>query len=658
MIAFDSETELITPWHQFPPVACFTACDGRETSIYDPWVARDLLAQWFAHEHVGGANTAFDAGVTITNFPELTGLVFDAYQNDRVHCVQVNQKLIDIAEGRYRGFRKVDDGKGGHRLAKIGYALDDLTARHTQMRLTKPTKETEATHPRLRYGEVRGRPVSTWPADFVQYAKDDATATHWVLTTQWKDSARWLQNAAAQTRADFALKLTSAQGLRTDPAAVGFFETAINAWHADLKERLSEPVAWAWDGYKWVASGLVRKDGSRDTKAAAMRMLQWCELNNLEVRRTEKGAIALDSDSCKLSGDPILELFGDYGQAMAVKSKDLEFLNRGTVEPICCRYEVLVETGRTSSSNPNVQNLRRLPGIREAFIPPPGHVFAIADFGGLELATMAQACLELVGYSHLADMLNRDVDPHLQMAANMLHMSYPDAQAAHKEHKKRVHASKGKDLTLAWIDNARQAGKVANFGFPGGLGADSLVEFARAVYRVKLTRHEARELKRLWLATLPEFNDYFRAVSDMVEMGSGITQLFTGRHRGRVRYTSACNSFFQGLGSDVAKRAGWAVVRGCYAEPWSALYGARPCMFVHDEWILTCPESRGHEVATALAETMVRVGSELLPGAKIDAKPIVARRLSKEATQIKDASGRIIPWDADYQSLVRMKMVG
>ncbi len=624
MIGFDSETFLIQPGQQFPPMVCATfAGDPALPSIMH---ARDTTtpdAIRYAYDRgLVGANTAFDSGVSMAAWPELTPAIFDAYENDRVECVQTRQKLIDIGLGCYRGFKAI-----GGQLRKLGYSLDDLTQRHLGIQLDKDGPW------RLRYGTLDQVPLDWWPQAAKDYAIGDARATLAVREAQ-QPYAHLLADQFRQTRYDFALKLTAGWGLRTDPDGVAFFADAIDRHHAHLGGILRE----------W---GLVKADGVRDTKAAAAEMVRHCEAEGLPVLRTDpspkfpNGQVSLSTDTCLESGSDRLKVYGEYSRIMAVKSKDLEFLIRGTREPLHCRYEVLVESGRTSSSKPNIQNLRRIPGIREAFIPAAGSVFAVADYGGLELATMAQACIELVGYSRLADLLNEGIDPHLYFACKMLRVTYEDGRA-------RLKPANGADPDKE-IVNARQTGKVFLFGSPGGLGAATMVDYARALYGIVLTEDQCKQLKDLWLHLFPEFRDYFKVVNSMVIQGRGVGQLYTGRWRGSVTYTSACNTFFQGLGADVAKRAGWAIVRQCWGIDRGPLNGCRPVAFIHDEWVLECPEGYAAEACEELRRVMIREAGVLLTGVRIDVEHLLTRRLSKKAKPVRDASGRLVPWDRPYR---------
>ncbi|NCX22192.1 MAG: S1 RNA-binding domain-containing protein, partial [Betaproteobacteria bacterium] len=80
-----------------------------------------------------------------------------------------------------------------------------------------------------------------------------------------------------------------------------------------------------------------------------------------------------------------------------------------------------------TSSSPNIQNLPRKGGMRECFVPRPGYVFAAADYEQMELRTVAQVCLAQFHFSRLAEALNAGLDPHLEMAARIVGVSYEEA---------------------------------------------------------------------------------------------------------------------------------------------------------------------------------------------------------------------------------------
>lgn len=614
VVAVDTETCLIAPGLQAPPLVCVAFSTGHLVH----WTqAEDVLVALLESDLIiVGHNVAFDMAVIGAQFPRLLPLIFAAYEADRVEDTQIRQKLLDIAGGVYRGYTRTDG-----QTVKINYHLDDLAQRHLGLTLDKDTW-------RLRYGELRDTPVEQWPEGARAYALTDARVTLDVWRAQ-EPNRQWLEDQHRQVRAAFWLRLMQCWGLRTDPAAVREFERRAYMDYRRLAQELE-------------AAGLKRPDrvlksgknkgkvveGARDTKAAAARMTAAFKG---APPRTDCGGVALDDASCRASGDPLLVAYAEFSSIKKVLSTDVPLLKSGTVTPIHARFEELLETGRTSSS-PNVQNLPRRPGVRECFVPRPGFVYAAADYTGLELRTFAQACMALLGHSRLAEVLNAGGDPHLEIAAAILGCSYEEAEARYKA---------GDDDA----DNARQTGKVANFGFPGGLGPASFVHFAALQYGVKLTEEQARGLKELWKSRWPEAAQYLQLVGQLVDVEfPQVEQLYSRRFRGGVSYTEACNTFFQGLGADAAKAAGWLIARACYVDQSSILYGSRLVNFIHDEFILEVPEDIGHECAHELARLMVEGAAPWLPDVRPMAEPVLMRRWSKKAKQVWK-EGRLVPWE-------------
>jgi DNA polymerase I-like protein with 3'-5' exonuclease and polymerase domains len=377
------------------------------------------------------------------------------------------------------------------------------------------------------------------------------------------------------------------------------------------------------------AAGMVRANGSRDTKVAKARMR---DVMGEDHRKTNSGDVCLDADACEASEDPLLEAYAEYSTLDKVLKNDIPALYKGTVTPIQTRYG-LADTGRTTSSGPNIQNVRRLPGIRECFRPRPGYVYAQADYHAFELFALAQACKKMFsGESKLADALNAGMDPHTQMAADILGKSYDETLMLVKA---KNHSA----------DMARQTGKTANFGFPGGLGAKRLVEFAKKGYGVVISETEAKMLRTQWLKTWPEMVKYFNAIEDMEYFHNYFILLpKSGRLRGHATYTAACNSLFQGLAADAAKEALFRVSKACFVDKESPLYGSILVAFVHDEIICESPLDKAPEAAEELSRLMEE-GAELhMPDMKLKAEPCLMTVWSKNARTLRDENGRLMPW--------------
>lgn len=599
--ALDTETELIAPGNQAPHLICFTWTDSLGEPQIVHWkqayeIVRELILNATQESPLVGHNTAFDLCVLGKQFPELMPLIFDAYERSAIVDTAIREKLIDIAAGKSRK----------------NYSLAALAQAHLGLELDKDTW-------RLRYGEFKDILLPDWPQGAKAYALTDAKSTLEVYVAQERKlngDSNMLLDAPAQCRADFALRLAANQGMVTNPEAVSRFGEQLQREFKETRASL-------------ILNGLLKKDVLRDTVKAKARLLKILGNN---AAKTATGQVQVNEESCLASGDAALIAYNRYSKLQTLMTKDYKILERGTQEPIHTYFNVLVNTGRTSSRNPNLQNPRREPGVRECYVPRPGYVFASADYEAAELHTLAQVCLYFFKYSVLGKQLNEGIDPHLAFAAKLLHITYSEA----------VSRKKADD---AKVTETRQMAKAANFGFPGGMGPSTFRAYAKG-YGFNLNEDEAKQLRWQWLDSFPEMRDYFAYLSVLCGQSgqANIIHLVSKRRRGNVNYTAACNSFFQGMAADGAKRALFEVQKHCQARPDSALYGSHVVNFLHDEIMLEVPEDKAHEAATQLAEIMVAEFNHFVPDVPVRASPQLMCCWSKNAKAVYNAEGRLIPW--------------
>jgi len=638
-VAIDTETFLICSGLKAPQLVCVTTYDGVDELIFhhgeDGLEAH--LAETFRTCRTVWMNAPYDLAVLINKFPALTGPIFDAMDNGRICDVMIREMLIDIGEGRFR-FGEDEDGN----VRVKSYSLAAISGR-------RKLGSKKYDHWRLRYHELWDVPLEQWPDEAMFYAMTDAVLTYKVWEHQ--EGGPNLHDEPAQVAAHLALHLASCYGIRTDPDAL-----------RDLEVRTRTNIVAIQAGL--VDAGLVRPDGTRDTKAAIRRMIDKVggdvtltkaglemlhEIGDgtkaLKKAYSEGRFVSVSADSCDMSGDSTLKDYATYTQLRNLLTGSIKHLHRGTVLPIQTRFNPLMETGRTSSSGPNIQNLRRAPGVRECFVPREGCVFVAADYSSAELHTLAQTCIELQrrgeisSPSRLAEALNQGRDVHLWFAAAMLGLDYDRAEAL-------------KGANDAPMLDARQLAKAANFGFPGGCSARRFVGIA-AGYRdsegnsIDLEANEAQKLRGMWFSAWPEMREYFDYVGRCEDEDGWywVRQPMTDRIRRRTTYTAACNSSFQGLCADGAKRALYEVTRRQFCVPASALYGTAVVNFVHDEIIVESPEARCDAVARELEAVMEDRFNALVPDCPTRAEAVVMRYWSKKAKRIEH-DGKLIPWSA------------
>ncbi len=740
VVAFDTETWVIRPGLQAPPVVCLSYAlitDGvlHHVDVVDRHEAPKYLRHWLEQPDVllTGANVAFDFACMAEFLP--LELIFEAYGQNRVTDVLTRQKLLDLAAGKYHGYV----GPDGIWIP-FQYNLQGVAKRHCQIELDK-----EEDSPRLHYQKLYDLPISEWGQRDLAYARADAQATGYAYLGQERLPAEAayffpgknpLLDQFAQARAAWWLKLTSIHGIRTDKDAVLKFGKEVAQEYERVCEELfydglmrrtftknqegvlnyirekgllehflvrprnapprvtlsaeayrtsgDELLQWlgksqelalicrsekpkngsdhdiqAWTQIvrrNWAIvqrlskAGLVTVSQSRNTKAAKERMITVCKAQGLQPKVTSKPkakkgkatsttwqpSVSLDAEACRRTHDPLLEQYAEQSSLSKTLSNDIpQLLMAGLQLPVHTRFEELQETGRTGSSKPNIQNVRRLKGIRECFVPRPGFVFVDADYGMLELHTLGQVCIWWLGHSSLAQALNAGLDPHVVIGAQMAGIPYDEGMRL-------------KALGDPKFDQYRSCGKVGNFGLAGGSGAETLVAYAKKTWGVYITLEQAIEIKRTWLAQWVEMAEYQAYVRRRFSTGKLFAVVVPGSERLRagVHYCPALNNAFQGLGADVGKRAGWYVSRECYADRTSPLYGSRIVNFPHDELIVEVPEEHAQEGAARVEYLMNQASRELLPDCPAKTKPLLARRWSKSAKRIVDDNGRLQVWDS------------
>lgn len=273
--------------------------------------------------------------------------------------------------------------------------------------------------------------------------------------------------------------------------------------------------------------------------------------------------------------------------------------------------------------------------MRECFVPRDGFVFCSVDYDAFELRTWAQVCLWTVKRSRLAEVLREGKDPHVELGASLAGIRKEVAyEIMQKKH--------GTEKYEEFKSHFRQTAKVGNFGFPGGMGAKKFCLAAKK-QGVEISESQSIALRKKWLSEWPEATDYFSYINALVDRRAPVVHCVSGRVRGGVIFTSACNSFFQGLAADAAKAAGFALAKEMYTDRHSPLYGSRIVNFVHDEFITEVPRDRMHEAAMRQAEIQCSVAQRWIPDVPVTASPALMNRWYKKADAVFE-EGRLVPW--------------
>ena len=142
-------------------------------------------------------------------------------------------------------------------------------------------------------------------------------------------------------------------------------------------------------------------------------------------------------------------------------------------------------------------------------------------------------------------------------------------------------------------------------------------------------------------------SEYFKDISARCGAGGGSFDYIDERTsfiRGGVGYTDGCNHALQHRTAIGAKNALAAVSRECYLAR-GPLAGSYPVNFIHDEIIIEAPEAKATIAAERLAEIMAAQMARVVPDVPTSVDVAAMRRWDKAAEPVRDAAGRLLPWE-------------
>jgi DNA polymerase-1 len=244
------------------------------------------------------------------------------------------------------------------------------------------------------------------------------------------------------------------------------------------------------------------------------------------------------------------------------------------------------ETGRLSSSNPNLQNLPIKTelgrSIREAVIAfSDDSVLLSCDYSQIELRILAHMSKD----AGLINAFNKDSDIHRRTAA-------------------LVYGIEEKNVT----DDMRNSAKRINFGIVYGLSAYGLSR------DLAIPIDAAKQFIDSYFATYPGVKKYIDAQIEKAQKDGFVTTIL-----GRRRYLpeikdrnmavrqfaerQAINAPIQGSASDMIKLAMIRIDEGMRLKK----YGARMILQIHDELLFDVPQRHVHGFASWVRDTMENV---------------------------------------------------
>jgi len=575
----------------------------------------------------------------------------------RISDTKIREKLLNLST-----YGSLEWGWGKARLL---YDLATLEKNYIGRDRSEEKKGPDA-H-RNNYGTLDGIPSSEWPLQFQRYAIEDPEGTLVVYEEQEKrladDERASVATQRFQVACDFALRLITCTGALIDTdrkaeiAAMLERELAPEKHPLCLSMGLLRPAVPPRALGKRMTKG---KKESKNLKVIHALIEQVCRENNLDVKLTETGRISADSE--------VMENVAPLHPALAeLKAREelqklvtTELPRMGDDGIMYPGFDVLKETGRTSSGeidgvpSGNIQNVD--PRARPCYVPPAGHVFYSVDYSALEFCSMAQKCYTLFGFSAMRDLLLAGDDPHAFLGAQMAYAldegfrdSCPSDDRYEGVYKHFLEHKRGSEKDKKFFKHWRTMAKPVGFGYPGGLGAETLISFAKGSYGVTITLEQAKLFKEIFFESYPEMKLYFRWLETDCKDGDDFTYVtpFGMVRRGASFCAAANGALLQSPAAEGAKLATFEVVRACYdvtynnGEP-SILYGSRVVAFIHDEilgWIRE--DAFMSERVAEVSRLMIAAMRKVMPDVPIKTEAKLMRRWSKDIEPSFGPDGRL-----------------
>lgn len=305
-------------------------------------------------------------------------------------------------------------------------------------------------------------------------------------------------------------------------------------------------------------------------------------------RKSSSGAYSTDSDELMrlIDAHPAVRDIIDYRQIAKLDSTFVLGLQK-VIDPSDGRVhtsfsQVMTNTGRLSSSEPNLQNIPIRTGIgsqiRKAFVAPQGRILVDADYSQIELRLLAHLSQD----ENMMNAFLRNEDIHTNTAARIFNVPKEMVQPYMRA------AAKTVNFSIVY--------GVSDFGLSQGLG----VSF-----------QEAHHYIEHYYMQYPKIREYLDSLKQMGYEKGYVETLF-GRRRivrelaspnRNIRMfgeRAAMNTPVQGTAADIIKIAMNRVGERLEKEKLKA----RLILQVHDELIVECTEDLTESVSQLLKEEM------------------------------------------------------
>lgn len=570
-----------------------------------------------------GHNVKFDLSVLYYYYERLRPLIIGCLDKGLIHDTLIREKLFDISSyGRLRV---------GNKHVKKPYSLGALVKRYLHQDIMH-LKEGEDIW-RLRYNELDGVPVSQYPKEAYDYALSDTKETYEVYMEQELIRQPFgfgsMNTESLQVKSDFALDLIYQQGLLVDKPYLEEFEKTLDSKLDPLKEKLITL------GY----ASISKKGKFNRKKKDFIKYIEEEYADYVKKTKPTKthplGQTSITEDDLEeYPADEIILTWKNIN--LWEKYKNTYIKNIKKHPKFHCQYDILKETGRTSSF---IQTMPREGGVREIFVSPEGYKIVTIDFSAMELCAVANTDIEIYGKSKLAEFINSGTEPkdiHSFVACEFLSKT----KGVFMDYESFVTNRKAGCVDEVYYRNMC---KPIGLSIRGAAGNKRLAFIHNAQSEERIEAEQVKEIRRVIFEAFPEIGNFLTnhknsGMSWMDHNKTGPDQYYyetNGRFRSNCTYCSCANGkSMQSPSADGAKEAIWEVIK------YSILfYEVIPAAFIHDEIVFYIKNNdRLYKHIQNLSHLMCEGMQKVLNNVRITCEYSIMSRWSKK---VHEAEGKL-----------------
>lgn len=498
-------------------------------------------------------------------------------------------------------FACINEKQGTHGLKDLG-----------QLYLQAPAWDDELDKVKREWCRQRKVPLKEFMYDYIPtqtlipYMQRDCIATyrlHHVFNKLARPGSEFIYRQLC--RASTAYGAIELAGQKIDVDYLEELEADLDKLVVQSQKRLDAVSGKYWDPQLYAAATGAKVKPDMEFSPKSPKQLKWMlgEVMRHPVPATDATTMQTLMDELDYMGeeaDPDAKEFMESILAVRKYSKYLETYVLGIRDVLCrdervrCTFNLHgTETGRLSSSNPNMQNIPRNKMIKNLIVATPGTCLLQLDYSQAELRVLAM----LSGDPALIDIYVSGRDLHDAVADMMFG---PDG---HKD----------KEL--------RNLAKTINFGIAYGRGAGSIAT------KFKKSMKEAQDIIDKWFKPMPKVKEYINNRRRMAVRGEPCVTIF-GRERHFVITDSELhhiqneyiNTPIQGTASDFTMLSLLNIYDYLEAN-WRGK--ARLVSTVHDSIILEVEDKPEYlkEIGNACVDIMAKTPLEYVPDCPV---PFVA----------------------------------